>query len=237
MRQEPLTGYVLHARPYQEKRAIYQYFSQEFGMVHGVGGRGVPAFVLVSLFASGQTALKSFSQITIVNQNTVCHRGQGQYALLYMNEVLCKLLAPENPCPELWHSYQDAVAALLALGVVGVADAQKNRQLRLILRHFERELFAELGVGIYFVNNKGDELADDVCYEFVADTGFVPSDKVMSYNGTALKAMAQAEHHPALYEQYAKEFGQIQRTMMDYLLDYKPLHSRTLWQQNLKYQS
>ena len=57
MRNEPLTGYLLHARAYQEKRAIYQFFSAEHGVVHGMGVRGMPSFMVVILFASGQNAL------------------------------------------------------------------------------------------------------------------------------------------------------------------------------------
>ena len=44
MKNEPLTGYLLHARAYQEKRAIYQFFSAEHGVVHGMGVRGMPSF-------------------------------------------------------------------------------------------------------------------------------------------------------------------------------------------------
>ncbi|WP_353891951.1 recombination protein O N-terminal domain-containing protein [Faucicola atlantae] len=37
MRQQPLTGYVLHQKPYQENRGLLTLFSAEFGIVHGIG--------------------------------------------------------------------------------------------------------------------------------------------------------------------------------------------------------
>nr|WP_261862698.1 recombination protein O N-terminal domain-containing protein [Psychrobacter sp. JCM 18900] len=37
MRNEALVGYLLHQRPYQEKRALYYLFSQQHGVIHGVG--------------------------------------------------------------------------------------------------------------------------------------------------------------------------------------------------------
>nr|WP_240365904.1 recombination protein O N-terminal domain-containing protein [Psychrobacter sp. KH172YL61] len=37
MRNEALIGYLLHQRPYQEKRALYYLFSQQHGVIHGVG--------------------------------------------------------------------------------------------------------------------------------------------------------------------------------------------------------
>ena len=37
MRNEALIGYLLHQRPYQEKRALYYLFSQQHGVIHGIG--------------------------------------------------------------------------------------------------------------------------------------------------------------------------------------------------------
>ena len=42
MRNEALVGYLLHQRPYQEKRALYYLFSQQHGVIHGVGKKGAP---------------------------------------------------------------------------------------------------------------------------------------------------------------------------------------------------
>lgn len=39
MRNEALIGYLLHQRPYQEKRALYYLFSQQHGVIHGIGKR------------------------------------------------------------------------------------------------------------------------------------------------------------------------------------------------------
>lgn len=99
MKNEPLTGYLLYAQAYQEKRAIYQFFSAEHGVVHGVGVRGMPSFAVIELFASGQNALKNFTQIHITTTSPPRPLGQNQYALLYLNELICRLIAPENPCP------------------------------------------------------------------------------------------------------------------------------------------
>ena len=65
MRATALNGYLLHQRPYQEKRAIYQFFSYEKGVVHGIGGRGMPLFTPIWLMSSGTKSLKSFGQISL----------------------------------------------------------------------------------------------------------------------------------------------------------------------------
>ena len=58
----------------------------------------------------------------------------------------------------------------------------------------------------------------------------------LSYLGRDLLLMGQAEDDKQIYHQKLEAFGQLQRDVMNYLLDYKPLHSRKLWQQSLLYQ-
>ena len=58
MRNEALVGYLLHQRPYQERRALYYLFSQQHGVVHGVGKKGAPLFMPLQLFATGKRDLK-----------------------------------------------------------------------------------------------------------------------------------------------------------------------------------
>lgn len=242
MRNQPLTGYILHARPYQEKRAIYQLFSREWGMVHGVGVRGVPTFVLVSLFASGNSSLKTFRQITPTSHYFSPVGGQVQYALLYVNEVLCRLLVPENPCPVLYEQHQQTISGLSALGVVGTHNQSQGRVLRLLLRAFERSLFDELGVAVDFGHdNLGRAIDPDGGYVFVPEGGFVPyqqhKPQSVVYQGKELLYLAQANKNPAIYDEKLTIFSQLQRQLMDYLLDGTPLNSRKLWQQSQHYHS
>lgn len=250
MKNQPLTAYVLHARPYQEKRAIYQLFSREFGLMHGVGVRGMPSFVLLEMFAGGKNELKSLSQMQLSAQSVLRPiTGQVQYALLYMNEVLSRLLALESACPTLWQVYHEEMMTLQSLGNLGATD--DIRHLKVCLRHFERALFDELGASVDFVyDGTGSPIDDAVYYRFVPQMGFIPTTssvihqaqsdgkKVsrLSYLGRDLLLMGQAEDDKQIYHQKLEAFGQLQRDVMNYLLDYKPLHSRKLWQQSLLYQ-
>lgn len=261
MKQQTLNGYILHQRAYQEKRAIYQFFSYEFGVVHGIGVRGMPLFTPLHLMATGKNSLKSFSQMTLGFAGEFTEqlgdeadlltafrlpKGQMHYALLYMNEVLYKLLALENACPSLWHEYHAKTQYLLTLA------ATDGRQMRLCLRQFERALFAELGVMIdYAADSAGEPIAADVSYHFIPEMGFVPMSaagaqlhaidatqrlpKGSIFRGEMLQIMANAQADSALFAEHLAAFGQLQRELMDYLLEYKPLHSRTLWQQSRVY--
>ena len=235
MKNEPLTGYLLHARPYQETRAIYYLFSQEHGVVHGVGKRGLPEFAKLSLFATGKGGLKNFKDVSIVS--AIYPKRHYYYALLYLNEVLYRLLVPENPCPGLWQVYQDSLEQIDQL--TGGGD---DMSLRLILRNFERALFVELGVELDFdEDHLGQDIRADGYYKFVPNVGFVASagtgivqDSTSSqslYWGQDLQLMATAKQNPQIYGDKVKQFSQLQRTLLDFLLDYRPLNSRKLWQQ------
>ncbi|MDO4699727.1 MAG: DNA repair protein RecO C-terminal domain-containing protein [Moraxella sp.] len=227
MKNTPLTGYLLHARAYQERRAIYRFFSMEHGVVHGVGVRGMPSFVLMELFASGQNSLKNFSQINLTNPPDITPKnafGQSQYALLYLNEIIIRLISQENPCPTLWQCYHQSVQALHTTDELTV--------IKCILRRFETVLFDELGVSIDWGADSTGRAIDPVAYyEFVPNQGFVSmaNGKLL---GKSILAIAQND---GVYDAYLNDVGQIYRTLIDFLLDYRPLNSRKLWAEQLKY--
>lgn len=235
MRNQALTGYLLHHKPYQESRALYHFFSQSHGMVHGVGKKGMPLFCPIQLFATGKRSLKTFSQvqpatllsINAINtapvnapshpQTTQAHtaqtpptqaiqphnqpHGQNLYAGFYLNEILWKLLEIEEPLAHLWQAYQHTLDCL--------QYPLDGQELRLILRQFERTLFAELGCPVsYDVDNDGQTIASDVLYQFIPDEGFavfVPDSHSLSnthsllkdglFTGTNIKLMASYQQN------------------------------------------
>ncbi|SPX85475.1 Recombination protein O [Moraxella ovis] len=220
-------------------------------MVSGVGARGMPSFVPMTLFATGKNALKSFTQIQPSPEVSLTPiMGQTQYALLYMNEVLSRLLVPESPCEVLWQVYHDEIMQLRGLGVIEACDSLSD--LKQALRRFERALFDELGVSLDFeCDGLGESIEADGYYRFVPEVGFVPIGSTLinkandegkklsrvSYLGSDLLEMARAQSNQDLYVKHLQSFSQLQRDVMDYLLEYKPLHSRNLWRQSLQYQS
>lgn len=226
MRNQSLTGYVLHARPYQEKRAIYQIFSREWGVVQGVGSRGVPSFVLIELFANGQKSLKNFSQTHLKSTLPTSYLGQNQYALLYLNELLCKLIAPEDPCPNLWQAYHDSIQHL-----------QTNpslMEMKVTLRAFEKVLFDELGVGIEWgVDSEGHPIDVLDFYKFIPNHGF---EKSLKYTAKSLSGeMILKIDKDIDFDEKSTIIGQVHRMLIDELLEYKPLNSRKLWAEQFKY--
>lgn len=257
MRNEALTGYLLHQRSYQEKRAIYSLFSQQHGVVHGIGKKGAPLFELLQLFATGKRDLKTFSQITISpfascqkneppvtvadRSSTAAHspsygqiRGQQQYAALYLNEILWKLLPTEDPMPVLWQRYQDSLNLL--------KQPLTADELRLCLRQFEWHLFKELGFALNLSEDSSLEAIEaGVTYRFLADTGFVPvlaeastdlSSSSALFRGEEILSMTQL----GIVDTTLSLWSRLHRQLIDQMLDYQPLQSRLLWQQQQRYQ-
>lgn len=267
MRNEALTGYLLHQRPYQEKRALYYLFSQQHGVIHGIGKKGAPLFELLQLFATGKRDLKTFSQINIAPlavesldaaaasyqpQRYQQISGQQQYAALYLNEILWKLLATEDPLPVLWQHYQHSLLQL--------KQPLSAYQLRLCLRQFEQHLFAQLGFALPITHDSNlAAIEPETRYHFLLEVGLVAvpqhdadadvnvnaevavantSNSLVNtsvqalFSGAELLAMAQL----GIVETTIAAWSRLHRQLIDDLLDYQPLQSRLLWQQQQRYQ-
>ncbi len=260
MRNEALIGYLLHQRPYQEKRALYYLFSQQHGVIHGIGKKGAPLFMPLQLFATGKRDLKTFSQINIAPLSSIqgsvtqdcleledsnaslaeaLHHesisGQHQYAALYLNEILWRLLPTEDPMPVLWQHYQNS---LYQLKQPLTAD-----ELRLCLRQFETYLFNELGFALMLEHDSLDQpIESNAMYRFLPDVGLV----AIVHNDDNATAIAQTVFKGsevlAMVEQgisavTLNTWSRLHRQLIDHLLDYQPLQSRLLWQQQQRYQS
>ncbi len=256
MRNEALVGYLLHQRPYQEKRALYYLFSQQHGVIHGVGKKGAPLFMPLQLFATGKHDLKTFSQIGIASNSpsqvkTMAEEeavisslpyenitGQHQYSALYLNEILWRLLPTEDPMPVLWQHYQNSLQQL--------RQPLSANELRLCLRQFEQHLFNELGFTLALTHDSVQNPIDaDSFYRFSPDVGLMPilqntaqSENLESSTGQSIFigrdiiAMAQL----GITETTLNQWSKLHRCLIDHLLDYQPLQSRLLWQQQQRYQ-
>ncbi len=278
MRNQALNGYLLHQRPYQEKRALYYLFSEHLGIVHGIGKKGAPLFEPLQLFATGKRDLKTFSQITIspieasqldkglsspISSNSTQAidsapqvlapqpqryqqiTGQQQYAALYLNEILLKLLPVEDPTPVLWHHYQHS---LLTLKRSLSAD-----ELRLCLRQFEQNLFQELGFALNLTQDSMlDPIEAESSYSFLPDVGLVPIIQHPDIQHNTIQNMDQVENinlqavfkgseilameHSGITIATLNSWSRLYKHLIDHLVDYQPLQSRLLWQQQQRYQ-
>src|SRR5437763_16220263 len=146
LRRDDQPAFVLHAYPYRETSLIVEAFTPDFGRVALVArGAKRPRSELRGLLQGFQPLLLSWSgQQELKTLLKAEWRGGlprvGGGALLcgfYLNELLLKLLPREDPHPELFRHYGNALARLAA-----TADHAP------VLRQFEVELLAALGYAL-----------------------------------------------------------------------------------------
>lgn len=162
--QQP--AYVLHGRAWRETSLLLEVFCRDFGRV-GLVARGVrgararlPRSLLEPLQAlrldwSGRGELATLTAVE-PEGGALALRGDALLSAMYVNELLVRLTARNDPHPQLFDRY----AALLA----GLAGAGPPAWL---LRCFERDLLAALGYALRL--------------DTAADTG-APIDAVGAYD-------------------------------------------------------
>src|SRR5690606_24194957 len=136
-----MLAYILHSRPYKETSALVDFFTAE-GRVRAVlrAARGrvgslARPFLPLDLELRGRSELRSVQRLESAGIPLLLS-GQALYSGLYLNELLMRLLAPEDAQPALFDTYAQSLAALAA-----------GRPLEPVLRAFEWRLLDELGYG------------------------------------------------------------------------------------------
>jgi len=219
MRNEALHGFVLHQRPYRENSRLVTFLSMEAGRVDGVARQQIPSlYHPILLFASGRSALKSFSKVETTGMAYTL-LGDALFAGFYLNELLVRLLPQQEPMPEVVLAYGHALQALVA-----------NEPLIPILRRFELVLLAELGAGIDFSHDgQGNRIHPDGVYRYLTGEGFHRTE-----SGDAGQSLLEVTHFLANPEHKASPacFAMLTRVLRVALaahLGDQPLKSRALW--------
>lgn len=206
-------AYVLHARAYKEKSRLLELWTLEQGRVAAVGRPAVPLFQPCLVDWRGKGGLKTL---------TVCEpaglprdlSGDALFAGFYLNELLVRLLPPDDPQPLLFAFYGEILAALAA-----------RDMLEPWLRRFEKQLLAVIGYEVDFRRDCAAEPLDpEACYQFQARQGFL---RVMDgWPGRDLLAIAEDDYRAPPVRRAAK---QILRAALAEPLGPHPLKSRELW--------
>ena len=149
-RVERQPAYVLHERSYRETSAILELLSRDHGRV-AVVARGLrapkPRFARGALRALqplecgwiGQGEMGQLIAVEVVGLPQAVTAMQLQ-SVLYLNELLVRLLARNDPHPRVFDAYAGLLGDL----------PRANAALGFALRRFEKDLLAELGYGIDF---------------------------------------------------------------------------------------
>lgn len=147
-RVQDARGYVLHASAWRETSLIVQAFTADQGRVALVAkGAKRPYSVLRPVLASFQRLWLSWSGASEVHTLTRAEAGpirlldgRAMMSGWYMNELILRLLAIEDPYPGVFAAYEAALDSL--------ADGSGRTPHAAVLRRFEWRLLEEAGYGV-----------------------------------------------------------------------------------------
>jgi len=175
MRIEQQPVYVLHARAYRETSLLLECLTREHGRLGVVarGVRGERARLRRALLEPFQPLMMNFllrgemATLTGVEPTGVPLRLPGDAGLagLYLNELVVRLTARQDPYPPLFDAYARTLGCLATGEPLGWS-----------LRRFERDLLDAIGYGLQLQHDSGtgEPLEPDAFYRYMADQGAVP---------------------------------------------------------------
>lgn len=169
--------FLLHQRSYGETSIIADVFTQKSGKISFIAkgakkpkskffGYLVP-FQKLKITYSGRSELKTLTSIDrdlASNSNTF---SKVSYSLLYINELLMKLLPKDAKHEELFVLYDEFLKKI-----------KKNNNLEISLRHFELDLLDMLGYGFDYdlEIDSNEPIEAELSYVFVSERGFRKSN-------------------------------------------------------------
>lgn len=169
--------FLLHQRSFGETSIIADVFTQKSGKISFIAkgakkpkskffGYLVP-FQKLKITYSGRSELKTLTSIDrdlASNSNTF---SKVSYSLLYINELLMKLLPKDAKHQELFFLYDEFLKKI-----------KKNNNLEISLRHFELDLLDMLGYGFDYESeiDSNEPIEAELSYVFVSERGFRKSN-------------------------------------------------------------
>lgn len=221
-------AYVLHSYPFRETSLVVEVLTRHHGRVALVARgarrpksavRGVlQSFQPILLSWFGGHELKTLHKAEWQGGMTP-PQGMGLICGFYLNELLLKLTAREDPHERLFDYYTQTLAELV-----------ETTDFAGVLRRFERRLMEELGYALVLEHEAGSEHAiqpgND--YRYVPERGPVPASEAangVQLRGKTLLDMARDDYSDAVTQQQGK---QLMRALINHYLGEQTLHTRQL---------
>lgn len=219
---------VLHTRAYKETSLIVDIFTRNYGRVSIVAkGAKRPKSKLgviktpSSLFLISCRGRSDLKTLTHCELNKYFDLSPNRFnSLVYLNELLVKLLEKEDSHPEIFDNY---------LAVCNCLSNLRGKDLERHLRAFELNLLKEIGYGLdlKFEANSNNEIKEEGVYGFNPIIGFQPvndeSNKKNHYTGKDIINFSKGDLSSP---QTLSASKQIMREAIDFHLGNKPLKIR-----------
>lgn len=221
-------GFVLHSYPFRETSLIVEVFTRRYGRMALVARgarrprsalRGqVQPFtpLLLSWFGKGEVRTLHGAEW---QGGLAPLSGMPLLCGFYLNELLLKLLARDDPHETLFDYYFETLSELSQFS---------ERNLERILRRFERHLLSEIGYAATFHEEAETALPvrEEQAYYFVPERGpYVGEGMGIPVSGRTLLDMDQDRFDSPVTRAEAK---QLMRALINHHLGGKPLYTRQM---------
>ncbi len=223
---ELVPAYLIHSRNYQEYSLLLDFFTRDYGMIRCVAkgakrGRKllIQPFSYLCISFSGKGALKTLLYFEI---SDVPHffSGESLILMMYINELLLKLLIAQEPLTRLFDAYRYFVNHFNNL------ERVKKYWL---LRLFEKKLLAELGYGAsYTLDTSKNSIMPNLFYKYQHQSGFMCT-RTGNISGILLDLLAEAKLNKPPSDADFYICRNLFRTQLVALLGNKILQSRALF--------
>jgi DNA repair protein RecO (recombination protein O) len=221
-------GFVLHSYPYKETSLIVDTFTRDFGRI-GVVAKGakrplsklrgvLQTFQPLSLSFSGKSELRTLIDAEWVGGLLPLEKT----ALLcgfYLNELLVKLLARDDPHPALFDHY-----------VSTLNELAHGEPAQITLRKFERALLKETGVAADLTRCTTTRARVEADGQYVVDPerGARNAGPVESWPVVSGKTLLDMEREDYADPQTQAQSKQLMRFLLAYQLGGAPLNTRQI---------
>lgn len=222
-------AFILHQYPYRETSRLLDVFSRDHGRIALVArGAQRPGSQLRAVLLGFQPVMLSWFGAGEVK---TLHSADWQGGIpqlnglpllcgFYLNELLLRLLPRDDPHPNLFAAYFEAVRDLAQI-------RQDGDSVEPVLRNFERQLLQETGYGLdWRITSSGVAVQAELEYGFLPGQGIVPSRiDLPCYEGSALLAFANSDLQS---EKVLIQAKLLMRQAFTAILGNEPLHTRQL---------
>lgn len=231
VQQEP--AYVIHRRPWRDTALLVDLFTLNHGrmslVARGANSASSPLKAQLQPFQpllvdwTGKSDLKTLVQLE-VRSAPLLTKTRALYSGLYLNELLQRILPAADPHQTLFAGYIESLQALTAL--------TSDEDVEPVLRRFEIGFAAALGYHFAWdeATDTGLPVKAEARYGYDPAQGIVstqaPGIRVGQLQGEALLALAAGDLTSEAPRKTAKR---VMRVLVDFLLQGKPLHSRSLF--------
>ena len=222
-------GFILHTYPFKETSVVAEVFTRSHGRVALIArGARRPTSAMRGLMQPFTPLLLSWfgkSELKTLHAaewqgGLIAPQGRALMCGFYLNELLLRLLARGDAHEQLYDRY---VGTLDQLAGEGITDYER------ILRHFEKNLLAEIGYGATFDidADSGAPIDPDARYVFQPERGALREN---GQPGCPVSGQTLIDLAASRFERPATlvEAKSLMRTLINHTLGAKPLYTRQL---------